>query len=622
MESGVSISQSQRMGTAVIDYIRRLAIGNANLLDFSNGFFLYSFNRQGQPIPDSINSEIEKYWSFTDNSTIETIAYDDINMTDNVSEKLNITHMPLFDDIDDEIITIFRAGNNGVFSNYYNTIDATKSINKISVSANTAYTASVYLIYDPSFIELDNSAKAFISIGVAGSEKTTYIKLNTLASEYDYEHHQPPITIPNDAEYINHVYDNTDYKNNDASSDSDFRHYNVAVSDRGFYRLTVTIDPNDIDTSQDTNIRIAFGVVGGNASAEPPKLVRALFTLPKVEYGVFATQYNHSWGDLYYYFTNCEAFFGVPIDLEHPSEFKLRDGFVYGGYECETCGYEGDYNDFVVPGQLDLTCPKCDGTNIKPPHFNVEPLTVGGGGGFVQHLDDDLSISTLLDKSIAYSTDTEHEVAPGSGHGTNDADYLPISYSPNGDPENIITEQDQTVYNETNLKAKYPRYKDILFLNKQTGELMCWDSNVKNASGDDVGGLVSINKSFVIREAGDNADGPKPVDYDADGDRSYVESYAGKNRFWIQKPSPYAAAGTKSGTLMYWDPEEQEWLTPITEPTGIYKVQPNAPGSEWAGKFWINSTTGVMYYYDYTATPAVWRPLYAAWGSNPSTPNP
>ena len=639
IDAGLNMSLSQRMGSAAIDYVRRLAIGNANLLDFSNGFFLYSFDRHGQPIPDSLNSEIEKYWNFTSGSSIETIAYEDLTSTQNVSRMLDPFKMPLFDDIDDDIITIFRAGNNGVFANYWDATDTTHIINKIAVSANTAYTASVYLIYDPSFIDLDDSAKAFISIGAGSSTvKTKYVKLNRLASAYDYSHHIPPMEIPADAEYINPVYGGTDYNANDESSDSEFRHYNKAASDMGFYRLTVSLDPNDINSSTwgtvGSNIVISFGTVGGDTGAEPVKLVKALFTLPKVEYGVYATQYNHSWGDLYYYFTNCESFYGLPIDITHPSEFKFQDGFIYGGYKCNTCGYDGNYEDFMPLGATVPVCPKCHETDIKGPHFNAEPVAIGGGGGFVQHTIDDLTVRDANDQALKYE---EGNISPSvwvdgveKTEGRNNANKIPESYRPDGDTLvslNGTSGYAQHFYNEATIKEMYPRYKNILFLNKQTGDLLCWDELLTVDTSDGysawqrTGGFVSINKPFVIRESADASDpdaGPKPIEYlghyTTAPDRSYIEDFVGTNKFWLHKDPT-----TGDATLKYYDPDAEMWKAPKTEPTGIYKVQPNAPSSDWAGKFWINSTTGVMYYYDYTANPPVWKPLYAAWGSNPSS---
>ena len=611
---GNNIALSQRMGTAVIDYIRRLAIGNANLLDFTNGFFMYSRRTFDQSSSASdINDEMSKYWVMN-NSAIETIPYDDIDTTLNVGgTNLQTGLMPLFDDIDDEIISLFRADAGGSFSNYYTSNGGNEIINKIAVSANTAYTASVYLIYDPTFISSDDSA--FITISNNGTAvKTNTIKLNCLASAQEYA--DASMDVPIGAVYKNDIYDGTEYTSVGPSDDSEFKHYIVAPSQNGFYRLTVTLDSNDISPDSEREISISFGVTGNTTGA--------IFVLPKVEYGVYATQYNHSWGDLYYYFTNCESFFGVPIDINHPKDFKFQDGFIYGGYKCNECGYEGNSEDFpvlVTPTGTTPECPKCHSTDVRTDaHFNVEPIAVGGGGGFVQHTEDDLSIAyanylasnDLNSKDVVYTDDYI-----GNIRGTNSIKFLPISYKPDG--ETVITEQEQNVYDKATLEEKYTRYKFVLFFNKQTGELLCWDDLCKDSGNNATGGLVSINKPFVIRSAADDDNsnyGPKPFDYDTE--RSYVESYVGKNRFWIDNTD--ATSVDPAGILKYWDPEVQSWLTPKTAPTGIYKVQPTAPGDDWAGKFWINSTTGVMYYYDPDAAPADrWKPLYAAWGSNPSS---
>ena len=606
MYNGNDISLSQRMGTAAIDYVRRLAIGNANLLDFTNGFFMYSLKDD----PLEVDNEMAKYWSMS-NGHIETKTYSQIAID------FDISKMPLFDDIDDEIMSLFYTdGANAAFANYYTDNNNNKIINPIDVSAKAPYTASVYLLYDVNFIEEADDAVAYISIGYLNSEntrvtKTSTIKLNRLASAAEYD---PP--VPADIECGNDIYEGTVYANEGPDSDSEFKRYDVSASQRGYYRLKVTIDTNDISNSQYSSISVAFGVSNVVRSVQ-----HVVFALPKVEYGVYATQYNHSWGDLYYYFTNCESFFGVPIDLDHPKNFKLHDGFIFGGWRCNTCGYEGAKETFTDYTTNSPTCPECDSGDITYDHFNVEPLAIGGGGGFVQHTEDDLSIKTDNDsydynsKYIVY----HDENSSNEYHGTNDEDYLPISYCPDG--ISTVTGYDQDIYNpyEGNdvLAEKYPRYKYVLFFNKQTTELMCWDDLYKNFDTDNLGGLVSINKTFVIRERGDNANGPKPVDYSTD--RSYVESYVGKNRFWIDNTGvDYSGDDNKAGLLKYWDPEAQMWLSPKTEPTSIYVVQPNAPDRSWAGKLWINSTTGVMYYYDNTAIPAVWKPVYAAWGSNPT----
>lgn len=612
-QAGTNLSLSQRMGTAIVDYIRRLAIGNANLLDFTNGFFMYSRKRD----PSQISSEMEKYWNISKGDdtqplgSIDTVTYGDISsgLVSNITDTLDLDKIPLFDDIDDEIITLFRADNrNCAFANYSandTQTDDTKIINTIAVSPNASYTASVYIIYDSSFISLNDSAEAYITIGYGSLQnpsviKTSSIKLNRLGSAQDYI--DAGIEDPADAVYKNHIYDGTDYAGSTYSTDGDFKNYNLAPSQLGYYRLTVTLDQNDFSGIGSTygNIIVAFGVQGGAVDNS----AKAIFTLPKVEYGVFATQYNHSWGDLYYYFTNCEAFFGVPVDISHPDEFEDQDSFVY---EPES-GTLGDV-DYI------------------PAHFNAEPVAVGGGGGFRVHKLDDLSITGEIfsngsdDGDMIYDTTTSNQYTYDNitfYHGTNLDPYLPISYKPDG--ENVISSQSNR-YNATDstLAEMYPRYKNILFLNKQTSELLCWDDLVRDHNHNVVGGFVSVNKPFVIRDADTEHDeeGPRPVDYA--NDRSYTDAYVGKNAFWIQKPAPGASHDEKAGILKYYDPEEQEWLTPLTKPVGIYKVQPTAPSADWEGKLWINSTTGVMYYSVYENDAVVWKPVYAAWGSNPSS---
>jgi hypothetical protein len=154
-------------------------------------------------------------------------------------------------------------------------------------------------------------------------------------------------------------------------------------------------------------------------------------------------------------------------------------------------------------------------------------------------------------------------------------------------------------------------------LNKQTNELLYWD-DLNTRDNVNEGGFVSINKPFVIRVDDDNGIGPKPVDYTTDN--SYNESFVGTNQFWLHKPDTVGATNaSKAATIKYYDPEEEMWLTAKADAASIYVVQPNAPGAEWLGKFWINSTTNALYYSIVQNNEIIWKPIFSIWGANPAT---
>lgn len=637
---------SQRMGTALVDFIKRLSIGNANLLDFTNGFFLYS--------ADHASADISHYWNMSagvgGTPSIETVTYDDISTSnvDNINGDLALAEMPLFDDIDNDIVTLFRSTGNCSFANYGASSNATQIINKIAVGANAKYTASVYLIYDEGFVHQPDAAKAFIKIGYASGGSitevaTSEVQLNLLGGPNDYDQ------VPENAIYKNYIYDGTEYADV-AYNYGDFTNVNKAASEMGYYRLSVTLSQDMIDDSSLSSLVIVFGVTGTEDVTVSSVTYNGggIFTLPKVEYGDFATQYNHSWGDLYYYFTNTEAIYGVPIikpgrTVFLPKDFEDQDSIVYKTTEpvCGDCGstfimYDGE------TGEPEF-CYDCGSTNILTKYFNVEPVAVGGGGGFVQHTIDDLTIRNENDQTLKYGTTT---ISPSiyidgkeKTEGRNKADKIVESYRPDG--KNLVHTHggsdayNQHYYNEGAIKQMYPRYKDILFLNRQTGELICWDDLVtvdisSDGSGTyrQTGGFVSLSKPYVIRESNNNYPnaGPKPIKYlhetepldpsvdpSTTPDRSYVEDFVGTNKFWLQKDP-----GTSEAVLKYYDPDEEAWKAPRTEPTAIYVVQPNAPSSDWEGKLWINSTTGVMYYSVRENNSVIWKPVYAAWGANPA----
>lgn len=296
-ESGIEEALSQRMGTKLKRMLESLKIGNVNLIDFSNGLFGY-------------DNVMTHFWSAV-GGTVETVNYSTLTDT---------SKFPYFDDLDIDDVTLFKStGDNATFTSYGRSSEG--SYNPIHTSNAESYTASVYLIVPESFTSLGNDCVAYIKLfdGDPSSPinvATNEIRLNLLG----------PNDKGTDKAYC--------YNQIDDSRD-------VPATDIGYYRLSVTISKSKT-LSNFGNIKIQFGFKGTGA--------QGIMLLPKVEYGDYATQYNHSWGDLYYYFNNCEQIFGVNINAISPSSFADQEGLVYSS---------------------------------STQMFMHEPVAVGGGGGFL-----------------------------------------------------------------------------------------------------------------------------------------------------------------------------------------------------------------------------------------------
>lgn len=615
-ESGVDESLSQRMGTLIVDTIDKLQIGNNNLLDFTNGIFMYDYKNVNKGDRHTVDDIFNKYWNCS-HGQIESRELSTLLTT--------YPKFPMFDDLDSDYITVFESDGTGdaTFESYTTTTSG-QVMNKIAVSSNTKYTASVYLVYDSDFLDYQdpNDPEAFITIKTSSTIiKTNYFKLKLMGSKAAYTtagYAEPP----ENRYCVNHIMDNTDYdfEASDPATDgkTDWRDTYIAnggrfiregkaASDTGYFRLTVTIDGSMIDNVTNSDISISFGFRGLHDE-------HYMFVLPKIEYGEFATQYNHSWADLYYYFTNCEEFFGVPIikvigdnttHLSLPDNFEKQDSFVYNKYlYCPNCGIVND----VFEEDEELFCTSCRAPVTEQGFFNAEPVAIGGGGGFIVHTDDDLTITNSTDKTQRYTSDDNYT-------------KLKISYKPDG--ENLIDVNDQTVYGDQEYSNKYPRFKSVLFLNKMNGELLYWDDLVNNGALSANGGFVSINKPFVIRECyntgSDDLNGPKPVE----SGETYSKDYVGKNQFWLHKPhASQVIPGqdqSKAATIKYYDPDESAWFTAKADCGAVYYVGTTAPGIEWLGKFWINSTTNALYYSVLEDNQLVWKPIMSVWGANPVT---
>ena len=191
--TGVDESLSQRMGTLLVDTIEKLMIGNVNLLDYSNGVFLYEYKNVNTRDIDKVDAVFRHYWNMTSGSTIESEEMSTVLQT--------YPKFPMFDDLDTDYVTLFKtnpSGGSSTFASYIDSNDGHHS-NRIPVSANTKYTASVYLVYDPKFLEMLDTDIAYISIcnnGVVASTKE--YKLNLMGSKAAYEALDPPVEAPED----------------------------------------------------------------------------------------------------------------------------------------------------------------------------------------------------------------------------------------------------------------------------------------------------------------------------------------------------------------------------------------------------------------------------------------
>ena len=333
-DSGIEEALSQRMGTKLKHMIESLKIGNVNLIDFSNGIFGYDNN-------------MSSYWSFSNGEVYTMPCEDALRAYDN---------FPLFDDLDIDDITLFRStADNATFTSYGRDSGI---FNPIHTANAESYTASVYLVVPKSFASLGNDCKAYIKLfdGTPQAPNhiaTTEIRLNLLG----------PNKVGVDEPYCFNRIDSSEGGNV----------YDDAATNIGYYRLSVTISKNDT-VSSFGDLRIQFGFTGAGA--------RGVMVLPKVEYGDYATQYNHSWGDLYYFFTNCEQIFGLNIDAVGPNDFNEQDGLVF---------------------------------NKASATFKHEAVAVGGGGGFLScGIDDSAAVSnSRKDKILVYERGTGRPEDPG-----------------------------------------------------------------------------------------------------------------------------------------------------------------------------------------------------------------
>lgn len=324
-ESGESEALTQRMGTYLKSLIEDIEIGNVNLLDYTNGIFGYA---------DDVNTEADSAWDGDANHYIAPttdIWHSDpdkasvVSFTDEtLSTDAYINHdkFPMVDDLDENMFSVFRTtASEGVFTSYVKT---GLGDNPVHVANGSTYTASIYLLMRDEFLTMDDSCKAYIklfSAADASDAVTTEVQLNRLGPDKTASGLQP------------YCYD-------ELLSTVESPVYKTPASDIGYYRMSVTIKGAAKSTFK--GLRIQFGFTGSNAIGD--------MVFPKIEYGEHATQYNHSWHDLKYFFGNCETIYDRPINVLGPGDFKEQHGLVYSKVDRG---------------------------------FNSEPVAVGGGGGFI-----------------------------------------------------------------------------------------------------------------------------------------------------------------------------------------------------------------------------------------------
>ena len=316
-ESADEMALSANMGAELRKMIEAQHIGNINLLDCTGTLQGYADSRE--------YSRFDKYWTFVNahymfdatSSSVGTDKISDISNDENVGT------------------TVFVVKRNGyVLSN--------GSYFKSGSAYYEPFTASVYL-------RLIWNVDGHFSDEYTESDKV-YIKIIVKYDDSSYD------DIVVTKEYsIKDIY--TDPKCN-----------------ADVFRLSVTLNkesfgnPNVVDRNINDNLRkriyVCFGVECGEY------INQITFTQPKLEYGDYATQYNHSTNDLMYWYTNCEKIFDVDINATTPSDFNEQDGLVY---------------------------------NSSTEEFDHEPVAVGGGGGFnIYNTESDAASNTRKDKILVF----------------------------------------------------------------------------------------------------------------------------------------------------------------------------------------------------------------------------
>ena len=326
-----NMALSANMGAELRKRMEKLQIGNVNLIDFSNVF-------------DDYFHTVSDRWAHS-----ETAIVEDKVLQECVNASYN-GRFPQVDDVDRESVTVFTTNGSGVFG----FLTGENNRNPVQVANQSMYTASVYVLCQSSYFDgsgnfvftKENSPKVYLKF-VNGSDtlKTAEWSLYNL--------------------FEAKVETRTFVKGDKSEGTED----NVAVVESdslgktdGYVRLAVTYT----STASTGTLGMQFGIDGADAG------VIAEFVYPKIEYGQYATQYNHSWQDLYYFFNNAEEIYGRRINIDDPGSHTAiseQSGLVF---------------------------------NSATEEFNVEPVAVGGGGGFIQATPDVADTNPRRDKIIIF----------------------------------------------------------------------------------------------------------------------------------------------------------------------------------------------------------------------------
>ena len=329
---------SANMGAELRKRMENLQIGNTNLMDFSNVF-------------DDYFHTVSDRWAHSSTATIE-----DKPLNEFIRNSFH-QRFPMVDDVDRDDVTVFSTVGKGSFN--FSTDESNR--NPVQMANKSMYTASVYVLCQDSYFDStaddaqfvfskDNSPVIYLKI-ISGDDVAAVIEksLYQLFEEADIQ------------------YTFVDGDESKGEEDAVIKTSNPSIGKtNGFVRLTVTYTST---TSTDT-LGIQFGMDGAPAGTV------AQFVYPKIEYGQYATQYNHSWQDLYYFFNNCEEIFGVPININIPeSATSMRD--------CIT-----EQSGLIF--------------NSTTEEFDVEPVAVGGGGGFVVSTPEQADTNPRKDKILIF----------------------------------------------------------------------------------------------------------------------------------------------------------------------------------------------------------------------------
>lgn len=343
-EDAAKMALSANMGAELRKRMENLQIGNTNLIDFSNVF-------------DDYFHSVSDRWSHF-NGTVE-----DKLLSECVENSFN-HRFPQVDDVDRSMVTMFTLKGSGVFG--FMTGENNK--NPVQVANQSMYTASVYILYQDSYIDYDANTSDTL-IGVNGhpfkftKENSPKIYIKLVNGDTVLQSKETTLYDLFAAPVESRTYTKGD-KDQGVEDKVETTLTPSIGKTNGYVRLTVTYTA----TASSDSIGLQFGM--DNADSD----VVAEFVYPKIEYGQYATQYNHSWQDLYYFFNNCEEIYGRRINVIDP----------------------GDHN--TIPEQAGLVF------NKTTEEFDVEPIAVGGGGGFIKADPSTADSNTRKDQIIIFDS--------------------------------------------------------------------------------------------------------------------------------------------------------------------------------------------------------------------------